>query len=158
MRKEYLAGITKLGANTTEYLDNNPVVEILERFLNKNGNILISVKAPEFSSKCPKTGQPDFATIHIQYVPDKWCVESKSLKLYLFAFRQYGSFMEDITSKIADDLFLRIRPFWLRVIGDFYSRGGISIVPVVERNRGKYMPQQHILKMPVLHTNHSRME
>ena len=158
-KKDYLKEVTSLGSGGSDYKYDNPTVEILERFPNLNGEFLNNIKVPEFSSLCPKTGQPDFATIHIQYVPDKFCVESKSLKLYMFAFRNYGSFMEDITSKIANDLFKAISPRWIRVIGDFYARGGISIVPVKEISKARYTPKnQEWLQIKPLHTNHMRSE
>ena len=79
------------------------------------------------------TGQPDFGTIHIHYVPGDLCVESKSLKLYLGAYRNHGSFHEDCVNRIADDLRDRVRPRYLRVFGDFRPRGGIAIRPLALR-------------------------
>lgn len=157
-KEKYLEGVTKLGSNTTEYKYDNPTIEILETFPNLNGEFLNCIKVPEFTSLCPKTGQPDFATIYIQYVPDKKCVESKSLKLYMFAFRNFGSFMEDITSKICSDLYEIMNPRWIRVIGDFYSRGGISIVPVKELLQLGYDLPNHWKPVKDLHTNHMRVE
>ena len=83
----------------------------------------------EFTHICPKTGQPDFAEIIIKYCPDKLLVESKSLKLYLFGFRQHGSFHEDCINIITKDLFNLMKPNWIEVHGDFMPRGGISIIP-----------------------------
>ena len=83
---------------------------------------------PEFTAVCPKTGQPDFGTIRISYVPDRLCVELKSLKLYLFAFRNRGIFYEQVTNVILDDLVRALRPRRLTVEGDFRVRGGISTV------------------------------
>ena len=88
----------------------------------------IRFECPEFTCLCPKTGQPDFATIRIQYVPDKLCVELKSLKLYLWSYRDQGAFHEDVTNRILDDLVLLLAPRRLRVIGDFMVRGGIHTV------------------------------
>ena len=98
--------LTLLGANTTDYsADYNP--DILETFDNRfpQNKYEVKLNCPEFTHICPKTGQPDFATIIIKYCPDKLLVESKSLKLYLFGFRQHGSFHEDCVNIIAKDLF-----------------------------------------------------
>lgn len=86
----------------------------------------IAFEAPEFTCLCPMTGQPDFATIRIRYTPDKTCVELKSLKLYLWSYRDEGTFHEAVTNRIADDLVAAIDPRFLEVEGDFYVRGGIS--------------------------------
>ncbi len=88
----------------------------------------ISFDCPEFTCVCPKTGQPDFATIKINYVPDKLCVELKSLKLYLWSYRDEGAFHEAVTNKILDDLVAAISPRRMTVIGDFMVRGGIHTV------------------------------
>jgi 7-cyano-7-deazaguanine reductase len=128
--------VTLLGNQNTKYVyDYNP--EILEKFSNKfPGKIYwVSFNCPEFTSLWPKTGQPDYATIYIQYIPDKWLVESKSLKLYLFSFRNHGDFHEDIVNIIADDLFKLLDPYYLEVYGEFYPRGGISIDPFAQRWR-----------------------
>lgn len=87
---------------------------------------------PEFTCLCPLTGQPDFATIRISYVPSELCIELKSLKLYLWSFRDEGAFHEKVTNRIADDIIAAIAPRRLRVEGDFAVRGGISTVVVVE--------------------------
>ena len=86
----------------------------------------IEFTCPEFTCLCPMTGQPDFATIRIVYVPDRTCVELKSLKLYLWSYRQQGAFHEDVTNRILDDLVRTVRPRWAEVIGDFNVRGGIK--------------------------------
>jgi 7-cyano-7-deazaguanine reductase len=88
---------------------------------------LIRFTCPEFTSLCPVTGQPDFAHIVIDYVPDAWIVESKSLKLYLGAFRNHGAFHEACTMAIADRLVTTLAPLWLRIGGYWYPRGGIPI-------------------------------
>jgi 7-cyano-7-deazaguanine reductase len=85
----------------------------------------ISMEAPEFTCVCPRTGQPDFATIRIRYTPDQLCVELRSLKLYLWSFRQEGAFHEDVINRILDDLVMTCRPRKMTVIGDFNIRGGI---------------------------------
>ncbi len=91
----------------------------------------ISFECPEFTCICPLTGQPDFATIRIRYIPDKLCVELKSLKLYLWSFRNEGHFHEAVTNRILDDLGGATRPRSLTVVGDFYVRGGIHTVVTV---------------------------
>lgn len=128
-----LSGVTLLGNQNTKYkFDYDP--SILEKFerkfneLNKDEQI-VSLDCFEFSSKCPKTGQPDFATIYISYIPNKYMVESKSLKLYLFSFQQHGDFHESCVHMIMEDLVKLLDPKYLSVYGDFNSRGGISILP-----------------------------
>ena len=86
----------------------------------------IHMQIPEFTCLCPKTGQPDFATIRIRYVPDQHLVELKSLKLYLWSFRQEGAFHEDVTNRILNDFVAAASPRWLEVTGDFNVRGGIK--------------------------------
>jgi 7-cyano-7-deazaguanine reductase len=93
----------------------------------KDTNYVVRFTAPEFTSLCPVTGQPDFALLVIDYVPDKWLVESKSLKLYLGAFRNHGAFHEDCTLRIGKDLVATLKPRWLRIGGYWYPRGGIPI-------------------------------
>ena len=89
---------------------------------------VISMECPEFTCVCPRTGQPDFATIRIRYVPAERCVELKSLKLYLWSFRDEGTFHEAVTNRICDDLVKALSPRWLEVEGDFAVRGGIHTV------------------------------
>jgi 7-cyano-7-deazaguanine reductase len=89
---------------------------------------VIEFTCPEFTCLCPRTGQPDFATIRIRYVPRKTCVELKSLKLYLWSFRNEGHFHEAVTNRILDDLVRAIRPQRMEVVGDFLIRGGIHTV------------------------------
>jgi 7-cyano-7-deazaguanine reductase len=95
----------------------------------------IKFDCPEFTCVCPMTGQPDFATIRIQYVPDQRCVELKSLKLYLWSFRDEGHFHEAVTNRILDDLVKALEPRKLRIEGDFAVRGGIHTVVVAEHVR-----------------------
>jgi len=97
----------------------------------------VSFECPEFTCLCPLTGQPDFATIRIRYVPDKLCVELKSLKLYLWSFRDEGAFHEAVTNQILDDLVAAIRPKQMLVEGDFYVRGGIHTVVKAEHVKGR---------------------
>ena len=88
----------------------------------------IAFECPEFTCLCPRTGQPDFATIQIRYVPETLCVELKSLKLYLWSFRDEGHFHEDVTNRILDDLVTTLKPRRMTVTGDFKVRGGIHTV------------------------------
>jgi len=123
--------ITLLGNQKTTYAyDYSP--EVLETFVNKHQqeDYLVTLNCPEFTSLCPKTGQPDFAKIIINYIPDVKMVESKSLKLYLFSFRNHGDFHEDVVNIIKDDLVKLMAPRYLEVIGIFTPRGGISIYPM----------------------------
>lgn len=105
-------------------------MDTLESFANRHPgrDYLIQHNCPEFTSVCPKTGQPDFGTIRISYVPDKLCVELKSLKLYIQAFRSKGIFYEDVVNVILDDLVRALKPRRMTVEGDFHVRGGISSV------------------------------
>ena len=95
----------------------------------------ISFDCPEFTCLCPRTGQPDFATIRIRYVPDALCVELKSLKLYLWSFRDEGHFHEDVSNRILDDLVDLLKPRRMTVIGDFNVRGGIHTVVTASHPR-----------------------
>ena len=131
--KEELNGVTLLGNQGTKYpMDYAP--EMLETFVNKHQDTDYFVKfnCPEFTSLCPLTGQPDFATIYISYVPDVKMVESKSLKLYLFSFRNHGDFHEDCIMK---DLVKLMDPKYIEVWGKFTPRGGISIDPYTNYGR-----------------------
>ncbi|NCA66956.1 MAG: NADPH-dependent 7-cyano-7-deazaguanine reductase QueF [Clostridia bacterium] len=104
---------------------------VLETFTNKHQDIdyMVKFNCPEFTSLCPITGQPDFAAIYINYIPDKLMVESKSLKIYLFSFRNEGSFHEDCVNTILKDLRELMQPKFIEVQGKFTPRGGISIDP-----------------------------
>lgn len=95
----------------------------------------IRIHAPEFTCLCPKTGQPDFAVINLRYVPDRLCVELKSLKLYLHAFRDRGAFHEAVTNQIADDLVALLSPRWLELTGEFNRRGGIATTVVARHGQ-----------------------
>ncbi|HLH10915.1 MAG TPA: preQ(1) synthase [Methylovirgula sp.] len=101
----------------------------LERVANPHSdvNYVARFTAPEFTCLCPVTGQPDFAHLVIDYVPDKWLVESKSLKLYLVSFRNHGAFHEETTVRIGKDLVALLKPRWLRIGGYFFPRGGMPI-------------------------------
>ena len=103
----------------------------------------IRIDVPEFTCLCPKTGQPDFATFHIEYVADQRCVELKSLKLYMWSFREEGHFHEKVTNMILDDLVKATQPRFMRLTGKFNVRGGIYTTVVVEhRKEGWIAPQQ----------------
>jgi 7-cyano-7-deazaguanine reductase len=121
------AGLTLLGRPTG--LPESPEAAVLERVPNPHPGQRYCVRfaAPEFTSLCPLTGQPDFAHLVIDIVPDAWLVESKSLKLYLSAFRNHGAFHEACTVAIALRLAAAIAPIWLRIGGYWYPRGGIPI-------------------------------
>ncbi len=97
----------------------------------------VHIETDEFTALCPMTGQPDFATISIDYVPDGHIVELKSLKLYLWSYREEGIFHEDVTNRIADDLIAALSPHHIKVVGDFNIRGGIRTVVTVERTKGE---------------------
>jgi 7-cyano-7-deazaguanine reductase len=96
---------------------------------------VITFETEEFTCLCPLTGQPDFAKLRIQYQPDRLCVESKSLKLYLWSFRDQGAFHEAVTNQILDDLVKATQPQWMRVEGDFLIRGGIRTLVVAEHGK-----------------------
>jgi len=124
--------LSLLGSGETKY-PTKPEEAILETFDNKwpGHKYVVEFECPEFTSLCPKTGQPDFAKFTIAYIPDVKMIESKALKLYLFSFRNHGEFHEDVTNRIAHDLFEIMQPHILLVRGDFYPRGGLSINPTV---------------------------
>ena len=117
----------RLLKNGEKNYPKKPDASILETFKNSNPqrDYWITFETSEFTSLCPITGQPDFATIKIEYIPNKLCVESKSLKLFLFSFRNEGSFYEDVTNRIFTDLTKVCKPRRLIVTGEFTARGGI---------------------------------
>ncbi|MDQ0298755.1 7-cyano-7-deazaguanine reductase [Salibacterium salarium] len=122
--------LSHLGQEETSYtFEYDP--SLLETFNNNHPDrdYFVKFNCPEFTTLCPKTGQPDFATLYISYIPDERMVESKSLKLYLFSFRNHGGFHEDAINTIVDDLVELMAPRYLEVIGKFTPRGGISIDP-----------------------------
>ena len=104
---------------------------------NPDRDYVIQFECPEFTCFCPRTGQPDFATIRIEYVPDELCVELKSLKLYLWSYRNEGAFHEAVTNKILDDLVEVTKPRKMRVVGDFFVRGGIHTIVTAEYKEQK---------------------
>ena len=131
-----LEGVTLLGSKKTAYADRY-APEVLETFSNKHPerDYWVTFTCPEFTSLCPVTGQPDFATITIRYIPDKRMVESKSLKFYLFSYRNHGDFHEDCVNMILNDLKACMDPKYIEVFGAFVPRGGIAIHPFANEGR-----------------------
>jgi 7-cyano-7-deazaguanine reductase len=147
---EELSGVSLLGNTRTDYpADYAP--QVLETFVNKHpeNEYLVTLNCLEFTSLCPKTGQPDFAKIVISYIPRERMVESKSLKLYLFSFRNHGDFHEDCVNIIMKDLVKLMDPKYIEVTGIFSPRGGISIYPFANYadNEHEAMKQQRLLAM-----------
>lgn len=115
--------------------------DALETFVNPSAaDYTIRMQMPEFTCLCPKTGQPDFATLDLEYVPDRLCVELKSLKLYIWSFRDRGAFHEAVTNEIADRLNGLLEPRFLRLSARFNVRGGIYTAVVVERRQSGWQP------------------
>ena len=131
-----LEQLKTLGRKTEVEAEYNP--SLLDAFANRHPgrDYWVTFTCPEFTTLCPKTGQPDFATITIRYIPGDRLVESKSLKLYLFSFRNHGDFHEDVVNVIHDDLVKLLRPRYIEVFGRFSPRGGISIDPFVNSGKG----------------------
>lgn len=139
--------LEQLGSNTK--LPNSPEVAVLEKVENPNKNVdyLTRFSCPEFTSMCPITSQPDFAHLVIDYVPNQYLVESKSLKLYLGSFRNHGAFHEACTVSIALRIVEEVKPKWLRIGGYWYPRGGIPIdifYQTGEHPKGVWIPSQDI--------------
>jgi len=111
-----------------------PTGDILETFENPypGRDYVIETVCPEFTSMCPKTGQPDFGTLTISYIAEATCYELKSLKLYLQQFRNHGAFYEAVTNRILDDLVAATSPRWMAIVGEFTPRGGISTTVTAE--------------------------
>ena len=130
--------LKSLGKKTDYTFNYN--FELLEAIPNKNPerNYFVKLDCEEFTCVCPITGQPDFATLKIRYIPDEKLVESKSLKLYLTSFRNEGIFHESAVNKIADDLIKILEPRYLEIEGNFKVRGGIAIIPFVNYGRGEF--------------------
>jgi len=147
MTENIYSGLKQLGAKTE--LPNSPEQAQLEKVPNPQPGQLYTVRftAPEFTSLCPITGQPDFARLMIDYVPQDWLVESKSLKLYLGSFRDHGAFHEDCTVAIGRKLAELLKPRWLRIGGYWYPRGGIPIDVFWqsgEAPKGVWIPPQDV--------------
>jgi 7-cyano-7-deazaguanine reductase len=128
-----------LGQDKTLYPETY-APHVLEAFPNKNpgSEAWTTFVCTEFTSLCPKTNQPDFARIFINYIADKKMVESKSLKLYLFSFRNHGDFHEDCVQKMCNDLFKLMKPKFVEVIGEFTPRGGIAIYPYSSKSAASH--------------------
>jgi 7-cyano-7-deazaguanine reductase len=118
----------------------------LETFVNPNPgrDYTIRIEVPEFTCLCPRTGQPDFAEILIEYVPDRLCVELKSLKLYMWSFRDEGAFHEAVTNQMLDDLVRSLEPRFLRLTADFNVRGGIYTTVVAEHRAADWCPAEPV--------------
>jgi 7-cyano-7-deazaguanine reductase len=101
----------------------------------------IHIESPEFTCLCPKTGQPDFATLKLEYIPDAFCVELKSWKIYLWSYRNEGGFHEDLTNKILDDLVAALNPRYIRLTADFNVRGGIYTTITAEHQSPGWSPE-----------------
>ena len=121
----------------------------METFPNPNPDrdYLIHMQIPEFTCLCPKTGQPDFATLYLDYIPEKRCVELKSLKLYIWSFRNEGKFHEAVTNEILDDLVKAIAPRFARLIAKFWVRGGIFTTVVAEHRAKGWKGSLPAMKM-----------
>jgi 7-cyano-7-deazaguanine reductase len=145
--KTDVSGLTQLGGIAAP--PSNPATANLERVPNSHRGLPYVVRfvAPEFTSLCPMTGQPDFAHLVVDYVPGKWLVESKSLKLYLGSFRNHGAFHEDCTVGIGERLVKELKPKWLRIGGYWYPRGGMPIDVFWQTGappKGLWLPDQGV--------------
>lgn len=136
MKKRNIKQLTLLGNSATKYPDS-PDRARLEAFPNayRKRDYLVRFDCPEFTSRCPITDQPDFGEITIEYIPDRLCLESKALKLYLFSFRNHNTFHEEVVNRILDDIVKAINPRRAKVSGAFNPRGGISIRAEAEWTR-----------------------
>jgi len=111
---------------------------------NKTRDFHIHMEIPEFTCLCPKTGQPDFAVIYLDYIPDQACVELKSLKLYMWSFRDEGCFHEAVTNRILDDLVTATQPKFMRVTAKFFVRGGVFTNVIAEHRKAGWQPQPRV--------------
>ncbi len=141
--KDKTGGLTLLGSQKTEYKYEEPHFNMLETFPNvyEKATYFITLESDEFTSLCPKTGQPDYGKVKVMYTPKEMCIETKSFKLYLFAYRNYKSFMETMTNKILEDLFNACEPRYMEIKVTYASRGGITLT--VSRNaqqQDKHIP------------------
>ena len=129
-----IKNLKTLGEKKTNYKYDKPDSSLLETFDNEHPDLdyTVEINAPEFTSLCPKTGQPDYATIFIEYKPDKLCVESKSLKLYLGSYRMHGEFHEDCVCRMLKDLRTLMSPKYIKITGKFMPRGCIAFRPIAE--------------------------
>lgn len=108
----------------------------------------IRLRIPEFTCLCPRTGQPDFATLHIDYIPDSCCVELKALKLYIWSYRNQGAFHEAVTNQILDDLVAACQPRFMRITAEFYVRGGIYTTVLAEHRQPGWTPSPLVTLPP----------
>ena len=140
-RKETSNVLTKLGDKPTA-----PATKTLESFPNPQPkrDFVVHMQIPEFTCLCPMTGQPDFATLYLDYVPDKRCVELKSLKLYIWSFRDEGKFHEAVTNEILDDIVKAIAPRYARLTAKFWVRGGIFTTVEAEHRAKGWTPQTRV--------------
>jgi 7-cyano-7-deazaguanine reductase len=130
----------------------------LETFVNPAAqrDYHIQMEIPEFTCLCPKTGQPDFAVLVLDYVPDKLCVELKSLKLYIWSYRNEGAFHEAVTNKILDDLAKATRPRFMRLTAKWYVRGGIFTNVVAEYRKKGWQPAPSVELLGLVHNSNTR--
>ena len=147
MSKTDVSGLSQLGQKVD--LPTNPETAVLERVPSSHAgtDFVVRFTAPEFTSLCPMTGQPDFAHIVIDYIPNGWLVESKSLKLYLTSFRNHGAFHEACSVNIGKKLVACLEPRWLRIGGYWYPRGGIPIDVFYQYGKlpeGTWVPDQGV--------------
>jgi len=135
MKKDKTDKLQNLGSQKTKYNYDNPTSEILEVFENQFFERTYHVEYifKEFSSLCPRTGQPDTAQITVEYIPRKLCIETKSLKLYFLSYRQHGAFMETITNQILEDCVKACNPRWMKITSNFAPRGGTYINVIAEK-------------------------
>jgi 7-cyano-7-deazaguanine reductase len=140
MKKDNTATLLKLGDHGKKYQYDSPDKSLLETFPNQfsNRQYLTQFIFNEFTSLCPKTGQPDFATITLEYIADKLCIETKSLKVYYLAYRNQGAFMETITNQILEDCFDVCNPIWMKVTSNFNARGGTLINVIAKKGRPNF--------------------
>ncbi len=136
--EEYLKDLSLLKNHDTKYPqtpDGAPLETFANRFADRD--FWITFECPEFTSVCPVTGQPDFGTITIRYIPDQKCIESKALKLYMFSFRNHDTFYEEAVNRILDDVVAACDPRECVVVGDFTPRGGIGMTIEVTHSKSK---------------------
>jgi 7-cyano-7-deazaguanine reductase len=141
-----MTGVLVFVAFYTEPPMPSTPAKTLETFVNPKPerDFHIHMEIPEFTCLCPKTGQPDFATLYLDYIPDKTCVELKSLKLYIWSFRAEGHFHEDVTTRILDDLVKATKPRFMRLTAKFFVRGGIFTNVVAEHRKKGWKPEPRV--------------
>ncbi len=132
-----------------------PTIKTLATFPNPNPerDFTVHINIPEFTCLCPKTGQPDFATLELDYVPDEICVELKSLKLYIWSYRDQGVFHEAVTNRILDDLVTVTQPRFMRLRSIFNVRGGLYTQVTTEHSKAGWRPQEPVMLNPNITTS-----